>query len=563
VNRRGLGRWATGLAITLATFTLMVATEPFLAIVWDEGYTLGREARLRAWSLALENPKRFAETWQPPAVELVQQVGAIPPRQNEVDSYRKLLFDPQVLAWFWPFAREEPHGHPPFYALVGLVGDYLTPNRADLPRARLGPMLIFSVTAGALFLFVSLRWGSGTGFLASGAWVLQPNLFGLGHYATYDAILASLWILALMAFAEALRCDPSRRFPRWGWVVAFGVLAGSAADTKLTGWFLPLPLFAWSLLYRDRRGLMTLAFGAIVAALVLYALNPPWWTAPIAGVERFVRSSLNRGKTIPIPVLFLGRVYNTPNDSLPWYNTLIWTVLVTPVGFLALAVAGLVRAGRRFRAEPVGTLIVGNWLFLLLLRALPHTPGHDGVRQFLPAFGVLALVASLGAASALERLGRWGRAIVAFALAEGALSVALMMPVPLSYFSPIVCGLPGAAALGMEPTYYWDALTADTLEWINTHPPTEAKVRFASYPTSMLYLRQTGQLRRRILPNEPGPWTWYVLQNRPGAFSPLDRELIRRNQPSHVVHKWGVPLVWIFPFDEVRAAEERLKRPFP
>ena len=36
-----------------------------------------------------------------------------------------------------------------------------------------------------------------------------------------------------------------------------------------------------------------------------------------------------------------------------------------------------------------------------------------------------------------------------------------MMPVPLSYFSPIVGGLPGATALGMEPTYYWDGLDSD------------------------------------------------------------------------------------------------------
>jgi 4-amino-4-deoxy-L-arabinose transferase-like glycosyltransferase len=549
--------------LAVATFALMVATEPRLAIVWDEGYTLGRVARLRAWSLALEDPARFAATWQPPAIELVQQVGAIPPRQEQVNTYRKLLLDPQVLAWFWPFARGEPHGHPPFYALVGLVGDYLTPDWAELPRARLGPILVFSVTAGAIFLFVARRWGSWPGGLAAGAWVLQPNLFAIGHYATYDAILASLWVLAILAFAEAVEGEPSRRFPRWGWVFAFGVLAGSAADTKLTGWFLPLPLLAWSLLYRDRRGLLTLAFGGIIAALVLYALNPPWWTTPIIGIERFLRSNLSRGKTIPIPVLFLGRVYNTPNESLPWYNTLVWTIFVTPVGFLALAIAGLVRAGRRLRIEPVGTLIVGNWLFLLLLRALPHTPGHDGVRQFLPAFGVLALVSALGAASALERFGRWGRAIVAFALAEGALSVALMMPVPLAYFSPIVGGLPGAAALGMEPTYYWDALSAETLEWLNTQPRSEAKVRFSSFPTALLYLRQTHQLHRGLLPSEPGPWAWYVLQNRPGAFSPLDRDLLREAQPAHIVRKWGVPLIWIFPYDEVRAAEERLKRPAP
>ena len=34
----------------------MLATEPYLAIVWDEGYTLGREERLREWFHALADP---------------------------------------------------------------------------------------------------------------------------------------------------------------------------------------------------------------------------------------------------------------------------------------------------------------------------------------------------------------------------------------------------------------------------------------------------------------------------------------------------------------------------
>ena len=118
-------RWTirgAGLAVALATAALMLATEPRLAIVWDEGYTLGREARLRLWFRALADPPGFAATWQPPAEELVQQVGAPPPRRDQVDTRAEAAFDPRVLAWFWPFAREEPHGHPPFYALVGLVG---------------------------------------------------------------------------------------------------------------------------------------------------------------------------------------------------------------------------------------------------------------------------------------------------------------------------------------------------------------------------------------------------------------------------------------------------------
>ena len=50
----------------------------------------------------------------------------------------KLLFDRDVLAWFWPFAREEPHGHPPFYALLGLIGDFAGPVVAGAAASTAG-----------------------------------------------------------------------------------------------------------------------------------------------------------------------------------------------------------------------------------------------------------------------------------------------------------------------------------------------------------------------------------------------------------------------------------------
>jgi len=554
-----------GLVVVGVTLVVMIATEPRLAMVWDEGYTLGREARMRSWFQALSDPAKFASTWQAPSIELVQEdrpppPPTPPPRPEQINERHK-LFEPEVIRWFWPFAREEPHGHPPFYAIVGMIGDLVAPTWATLPRARFGPMLAFSITAGALFVFVARRWGPWPGGLAACAWVLQPNLFANGHYATLDALLSSLWLLALLAFAEAVDAgeQAERRFPRWGWVLVFGILAGWAADTKLTGWFLPFPMLAWSLLERSRRGLLTLIIGGMVASVTLYVFNPCWWSAPIEGVQRFLVSNLTRGKTIPIPVLFLGQIYHTPNQSLPWYNTLVWTALVTPVGFLGLALAGAVRVVRRWRKEPLGILALGHWAFLLLLRALPHTPGHDGVRQMLPAFGILALMAGLGAASLVERFQRAGKGIIAAATLEGILGLALMMPVPLSYFSPIIGGLPGAVSVGMEPTYFWDGLSEEALTWLNQHTPQGQKVAFATNPTSWLYLQAHGKLRVGIHPRQPGAWAWYVIQNRPGAFSPWDRALVDRGHPAYVVKKWGVPLVWIYPYAEL----ERSLREIP
>ena len=269
--------------------------------------------------------------------------------------------------------------------------------------------------------FVCSRWGAWAAALAAGSWVLQPNLFGHGHYAAYDAVLTSLWVLAIIVFAHAVipKADSrsETRRARWGWRLVFGVILGCAAATKFTGWFLPLPFLIWSGVYRSRPGFKTLLFGGLIAIAVVLALMPPWWTDPVNGVVRFLNSNLNRGKTIPIAgSVSRRRVQHAQASRCPGTTRLVWTVFVTPVGFLIFAGTGFWAALRFWRSEPIGLLIAGHWAFLMLLRALPHTPGHDGVRLFLPAFGVLALLAGLGARYLIDRWGRWAKAAIAAGL---------------------------------------------------------------------------------------------------------------------------------------------------
>jgi hypothetical protein len=179
---------------------------------------------------------------------------------------------------------------------------------------------------------------------------------------------------------------------------------------------------------------------------------------------------------------------------------------------------------------------------------MPHIPGHDGVRLFLPAFGVLALLVGLGARSLVERFDRLSRIVVPLAAIEGVASVALMMPVPLSYFSPLVGGLPGAVRLGMEPTYYWDGLTEEARAWLRSHTGPGQAIQFATNPTSWKYLRETGDLPRAIVLLDPGRPAWFVMQNRPGEWTETDRAWVERSRPSFMVTKFGVPLVWVFPY---------------
>jgi hypothetical protein len=99
----------------------------------------------------------------------------------------------------------------------------------------------------------------------------------------------------------------------------------------------------------------------------------------------------------------------------------------------------------------------------------------------------------------------------------------------------------------MEPTYYWDSLDTDALDYLNTHTQTGEVVQFATFPHSFMYLRQTGQLKAPIVPFDRGKTRWLVFQNRPGAMRADVKALIRASKPAFVHEKFGIPLLWIIP----------------
>jgi hypothetical protein len=325
-----------------------------------------------------------------------------------------------------------------------------------------------------------------------------------------------------------------------------------------------VPFIVWASLAANRQIWLVLLISAFVGVLTFYLFNPPFWGDPVRGIARFLASNLSRSETIPLPVLFLGKVIKTPLQSLPWYNTLLWTAVCTPVGILALSITGgawSVRGMIGSKSWPrmvdsrwgvLPSLALVNAAFFLVLRALPHTPGHDGIRLFLPAFGCLALLAGFGAARVKERFQSWGIAFVGTAFVEGVVGLFLIFPVPLSYYSPLVGGLPGAAKLGFEPTYYWDAFDQQTITWLNDHTPPGGSIAFAMFPRSAGYLHRTGRLRpEAIAADDADSANWLVLQNRPGMFRPIDRRLLEEAQPAHVVKKCGVPLLFVFAGSDV------------
>jgi hypothetical protein len=300
----------------------------------------------------------------------------------------------------------------------------------------------------------------------------------------------------------------------------------------------------------------------------------------VAGLARFLRSNLTRQETIAIGTWYLGQFYPF---SLPWHNTLVLTVATLPLGLLLLAAVGIGRAIRAARRDPFGMLILINAAMLLALRATPSAPGHDGVRQFVTAFVFLGILAALGVwtlAAWVRRGAGWYRvaaaALVLLLVVAGLGQSVLIHPYELAYYGEAVGSLPGARALGLETTYYWDTLSPATLAWMNARSDT-VKFSFPNYvrgwaklhewhmlsdrvtfgPLSDAELRQIRALAfdgKRLPPAQVRPYDYYVVQMRQATFQHdgwSDRAIVDKVGPCFSVRRFGVELLAVYRFGDL------------
>jgi len=531
-------------------------------MAWDEGNAIVRADGIAHWAARWWRPRTSA-TGGEGSTRARANAGDTPAPQGPLSR--------AAIEQDWRYTTQV-EGHPALYGIVIAAGRPLADGwLSPLGAARFGPIVLWAIAAGALFYRMGREWSLAAAMGATAALMLLPRVFAHAHFASFDGPLTSCWLLTWAAFASARQ----GRAAAVGW----GILLGMTLSCKLTGWLAPLPFVAWASVYRDRAAARALAIGVPVALAAFVVFNPPLWHQPVAGLVKFFSLNLHRPPELNISTQFLGRMCNL-DYPLPWYNTLVWTAVAVPVGLLALAVAGLVHIVRHGRSESAGVLVLLEWAVLLVVRALPGVPPHDGIRLFLPSFAMLAALAGLGchAFMAGDRAAPRPHLhpsslilrpllVLVLLYAGSATSLAWYAPQWLSYYNLLLGGLPGATALGMEPTYYWDALDQSVWEWLERHTPPRDKIGFGSAPPENLaLLRSWGVLRRDYREDSPGRFAWYVIQRRPSAWEPCDQWLMEHSQPSYQKRirsgGWGpwrldVPLIDVYPYsDYLRACRE-------
>jgi hypothetical protein len=437
-----------GLSVFAAVFALTWGTAGQVGVVWDEPFFWDKEEEIGRWAVAVLGTE-------------VQRAAAL---------------SADGLKYSWPFCIGigTPHENPPMWAILGETGHAATsPLVGELHGRRLASAALFSAVAAGLFTTALRAWGPWAAWTALAAWVLHPRVFTHGRIGAIDMTMTAFWFFAASSFR--LACD--RLAPSW----RFGPLLGFAIMSKFTAVVAGPANLVWALVYGRWNVWRVLVFAAILTPITAYAVHPGWWRDPIAGINGAVDDHRHRHQTQVVPTYYWGEIHK---HDLPWHNTLVLTFCCTPPAWIALAAIGLLPFLAGLGRDSLMGWAVFNWAAMMIVRALPIAPGHDGIRQFLPAFPFLALMAAFGLASIQRWLG--GRNFVGalvFLIAAGlsAFSAWNIRQAPLSYYSEAIGGLPGAQEIGFESTYWWECVTPTFIEEMNRTLPAKAIVGLSSH----------------------------------------------------------------------------------
>ena len=246
-----------------------------------------------------------------------------------------------------------------------------------------------------------------------------------------------------------------------------------------------------------------LAFAPVVGWLG----NPAWWRETLPRLAHYYTLSGNRRAALPdIQIIYFGQTYEY---TLPWHNAWVLLGITVPVTILLAGAIGIVWGLGRIRRDRLPLYFLVHFLTFPVLRMLPTTPAHDGVRLFLPTFFFLAAFAGWGTVALARDLSQRARlpapiavsVLAALVLAPAAIELARIHPFELSYYNMLIGGPRGAWHRGFELTYWCDAFNGRTLDELNQCLPAGAEVDFPNdltNPMTFQELQTLGALRGDI-----------------------------------------------------------------
>jgi 4-amino-4-deoxy-L-arabinose transferase-like glycosyltransferase len=379
---------------------------------------------------------------------------------------------------------------------------------------RLAPALAFAILVGVVTAESSRRWCRAAGIGAAWAIVVMPRVFAHAHLAALDTFLSLFWTIALLAGDRATAPSSPIRT-----IIGAGILWSLALLTKIHGWLL-LPILAlWAFIRLPwRRAFKTILLWA-VTGVALFLAGWPWlWYDTVSRWKAYLGTSVQRATIL---VEYFGRVM--ADREVPWHYPWVYFAVTVPVGLQLLGIFGLVSAWRDRRIDCFPGLLAATIVAFLMLFS-SRIPVYDGERLFLHIFPAWAMLIGLGFGRLWQRWGtvRTGRYLLTGLMVAQGYGTLVLHPFGLSYYNILIGGLPGAQRLGLELTYWNDAVDRVLLDRLaaEVHRGATAALAPTLYPEQGK-LTTTGSLMRRevvLLDDEAAASSEWVVVSRRSAY---------------------------------------------
>ena len=453
------------------------------------------------------------------------------------------------------------------------------PTGLYVVSARLAPAVCFALLVGLVGAEAARRWGRASGFAAAWSLLVMPRVFAHAHLGALDTFLSLFWTLALIAGARAV----DARRPTLAMVGA-GALWSLALLTKIHAWLLAPLIVGWAFLRLPPLKALRATAAWLATGVGLFVLGWPWlWYDTLDRWAAFWGTSVARAT---IRVEYFGRIWN--DRELPWHYPWLYFAVTVPVVLQGLGALGLWRGWRGRRNDRFPLLLAASILLFLTLFSA-RVPVYDGERLFLLAFPAWAILIGCGfgvlwrwwggppwppsddrregarptrAATGGRPYARWARAV---GIHGGIWSARLTLggillgqcwglvathPFGLSYYNLLVGGLPGAERLGLELTYWGDAVDRVLLDELarRVEPGSVAALAPTLYPGQGAYTTTGPLVRREVVlqdESEIPRADWVVVSRREAYWSPELRRLLEAADPADRVMVRSRQGVWL------------------
>lgn len=523
------------IATLLAVFTtaLLLTTSHDMGLTWDEPAYIAASESYAAWL-------------------------------GELVAHQKYALSAEGIQTYW----EPNHEHPPLDKIwSGVVWSAARLLFDDLTAHRLGNILLVGALVALLFLMIARELGRLAGLAAVGSLITMPRFFFHAHLAALD-VPAAVAIFAVVFLFWRTR---DRRAIRWD--IYLGLAWGAALATKINAIFVPPMLLLWILISRRRFFLFRrLAIAGLIGIPLSLILWPWIYYSSLARAIEYARFvTIDHWE---IGQWYLGRFYMPP----PWHFPFVMAIAVVPLTWAVLGALGVVRAIKSRQTRAFGILLALGVVVPMLPLSITRSMVYDNERHFMPAFPYVAALAGLGfawvtrglrklsvdrARPALAKVIPW--AVAAVALAPHTVAAWSLYPHLLSYYSETIGGVPGAARLQLETTY-WCETYAEALPYLNAHAQRGDVIWVQNWSHDVLFYYQLhGIFRQDLRIGWPEHAVsvfaregvqghlasieeadYVVLQRRQSGFTPRVRDWLRGREPVYRLSHQGVPLLDVY-----------------